>query len=174
MNQLRKFTKTLLAIGLVLVIYGFLSRMGGLYFFWESQSVGWAIILLGLIGLLNDRIKLNKEKKKKSILEKIGIGVLVFILLVQTIFVVSIPFSDAFSVAKEYLKNSEPLTQEIGSVVGFGLIPTGGIQTTTDSQGTHGSASIRLIVKGEKKFKDVTVYVVKYADQAKWTVEHMD
>mgnify|MGYP000294038924 CR=1 FL=1 len=174
MNNLSKFTKTFLAVGLIFVIYGYLSRLVGLYFFWESKSIGWAIIFIGLIGLLLDRIKIKKEKEKKSILEKIGIGVIAFILLIQTILIAVIPFTDAYSVAKEYIKNNEQLTDEIGTVNGFGLIPTGGIQKTTDSQGTYGSATINLTIKGKKKYKDVTVYVVKYADQPEWTVEQID
>jgi hypothetical protein len=146
----------------------------GLYFFWESKSIGWAIIFIGLIGLLSDRINTKKEKEKKSILEKVGIGVIAFILLIQTILIAVIPFTDAYSVAKAYIKNNEQLTDEIGTVKGFGLIPTGGIQKTTDSRGTYGSATINLSIKGKKKYKDVTVYVVKYADQPEWTVEQMD
>lgn len=174
MNNLSKFTKTFLAIGLIFLIYGYLSRLVGLYFFWESKSIGWAIIFIGLIGLLLDRIKIKKEKEKKSIIEKIGIGVIAFILLIQTILIAVIPFTGAYSVAKEYIKNNEQLTEEIGTVEGFGLMPTGGIQKTTDSQGTYGSATISLTVKGEQKYKDVTVYVVKYADQPEWTVEQID
>jgi len=63
------------------------------------------------------------------------------------------------------------LNNEIGEIEGFGLIPTGGIQKTTDSQGTYGAATINLTIKGQKKFKDVTVYVIKYADQPEWIVE---
>ena len=174
MNNLSKFTKTSLAIGLIFVIYGYLSRFVELSFFWETKSIGWAIIFIGIIGLLSDRIKTKKEKDKKSILEKIGIGVLVFILLIQTILIFIIPFTDAYSVAKMHIKDNQELIEEIGNVKGFGLIPTGGIQKTTDSQGTYGSATINLTVKGEKKYKDVTVYVVKYADQPEWTVEQID
>ena len=170
MKNLGKLTKTFLAVGLVFVIYGYLIRLAGLYLFWESKSIGWAIIFIGLIGLLSDRIKTKKEKEKKSTFEKIGIGVIVFILLIQTILISVIPFTDAYLVAKKYIKDNQQLTDEIGNVESFGLIPTGGIQKATDSQGTYGSATINLTVKGEKKYKDITVYVVKYADQPEWRV----
>lgn len=174
MKNLSKFTKIFLAVGLLFIIYGYLSRLVALYFFWESKSIGWAIILIGLISLLLDRIKTKKEKEKKSILEKIGVGLIVFILFTQTILIAVISFTDAYSVAKMHIKYNQELTDEIGNVKGFGLVPTGGIQKTTDSQGTYGSATINLTIKGEKKFKDVSVYVVKYADQSEWIVEQIN
>ncbi len=114
------------------------------------------------------------KDKKKTLLEKIGIGIIIFILLIQTILVAVIPFTDAYSVAKTYLINDANLKTEIGNTTGFGLIPTGSIQKTTDSRGEYGSATINLTVKGEKAFKDITIYVVKNADSPDWKVEGLE
>jgi len=153
MKNLSKFTETFFAFGLIFMLYGYLGRLAGINFFWESKSIGWAIIFIGLIGFLSDRIKTKKEKEKKPVLEKIGIGIIVFILLIQTVLISTTPFTDAYSIAKEYIKNSEQLTAEIGIVEGFGLMPIGGIQRAKDSQGTYGSATINLTVKGEKEIQ---------------------
>lgn len=174
MKDFSKFTKATLATGLLFIIYGYVCRAAGLNFFWESKSIGWAFILIGLIGLLSDRVRIKRKDKQKSIPEKIGIGVIIFILLVQTILISVIPFTDAFAVTKKYLLDNQELIDEVGQIEGFRLMPTGGIQKTTNSEGTYGAATINLTVKGQKKFKDVTVYVVKYVDQADWIVEGID
>lgn len=173
-KQLNKFTKTVLIAGLISIFYGYLCRLIGIYFFWESKSIGWTLLFIGLIGFLSNRIKNKITEKKKTLLEKIGIGIIIFILLVQTILVTVIPFTDAYSVAKTYLTNDNSFKTEIGNITGFGLIPTGGIQKTTDSSGEYGSATINLTVKGDKKFKDITIYVVKNADSPDWKVEGIE
>lgn len=174
MKNLSKFTKVTLGIGLLLVVYGYVCRATELKFFWESKSIGWALFLIGLIGFLSSRISLRKNNNKKNLLEKIGIGVIVFILLVQIILISIIPFTDAFLISKKYIENNKEILEEVGHIEGFGLIPTGAIQKTTDTDGTYGSATINLTIKGQNKFKDVTVYVAKYVDKADWTVEGID
>ncbi|MBK8704273.1 MAG: hypothetical protein IPN33_12070 [Saprospiraceae bacterium] len=170
-KQLNKFTKTVLLTGLTFILYGYLCRLVGLYFFWESKSIGWTLLFIGVIGFLSNRIKIKTREKKKTLFEKIGIGIIIFILLVQTIFIAVIPLTDAYSVAKTYLINDANLKTKIGNITGFGLIPTGSIQKTTDSSGEYGSAIINLTVKGDKKFKDITIYVAKNADIPDWKVE---
>jgi hypothetical protein len=173
-KQLNKFTKTVLIAGLTFILYGYLCRIIGFHLFWESKSIGWALLLIGLVGFLSNRININTTEKKKTLLEKIGIGIIIFILLVQTILIAVIPFTDAYSVAKTYLINDANVKTEIGNITGFGLIPTGGIQKTTDSSGEYGSATINLTVKGDRAFKDITIYVVKNADSPDWKVEGIE
>lgn len=173
-KQLNKFTKTVLIAGLTFILFGYLCRIIGLYFFWESKTIGWTLLLIGIIGFLSNRIKIKTTNKKKTLLEKIGIGIIIFILLVQTILIAIIPFTDAYSVAKEYIYNNTDLKNEIGNITGFGLIPIGSIQKTSDASGEYGSAVIHLTVKGEKAFKDITIYVVKNADSPDWKVVEME
>lgn len=172
-KHLDKFTKTTLIIGFTLALYGYLARLLGLYFLWESKSIGWTILFIGIIGFLSNRIKFKKSEKKKVVLEKIGIGLIVFILFVQTLLMLIIPFTDAYSVAKSYVKNDSIIKSQLGDIIGFGLIPTGSIQKTTDSSGEYGNATINLTIKGDKKYMDATIYVVKYADTTAWKVEEI-
>ncbi len=173
-KRLSRFTRIFILVGLAFIIYGYLCRFIGIYFFWESKSVGWAILLIGMIGFLSDRIILRRIEKKNTVLEKIGVGFIIFILFVQTILVSIISFTDVYTIAKKHLTNEQILKTEIGNVTGFGLIPTGGVQKTIDSNGEYGSETIDFTVKGNKKFKDVTVYVVKYADRSDWEVQGIE
>jgi hypothetical protein len=143
-NQLSKFTKTVLVIGLSLILYSYLARLIELYFFWDSKSIGWTVLFIGLIGFLSNRIKFKKSENEKAISEKIGIGFIIFILFVQTILMVIILFTDAYSVIKFYVKNDTRLKSQLGNIISFGLISTGGIQKTTDSNGEYGSTTINL------------------------------
>ncbi len=169
-----KFTKAVLAVGLLFTIYGYLCRAAGIYFFWESKSIGWALILVGGIGLLSNRVQKKSSNNEKSLYEKLGIGVIAFMLFVQILLVFIISNTDAYAEAKQFFQNDEEIKSDVGMIEGFGLIPSGGIQKTTDSQGTYGSATINLIVKGQKRYIDITVYVVKYADQPHWIVEGVE
>ena len=127
-------------------------------------------MIIGIIGLLSGRIKIKKAEKKKTVLEKIGIGFILFIFLMQGILILVIPNSEAFAVAKAHLVSDEAIRAETGEIEGFGLIPRWSVENTTDDSGTYGSAEINLTLKGSKKFKDLTVYVVKYPDKTGWEV----
>ena len=173
-KQLNKFTKTVLILGLTFILYGYICRQIGLYFFWESKSIGWTFFFIGIIGFLSNRIKIKTNEKKKTLLEKIGVGIIIFILVVQTVLISVISFTDAYSVAKLYIQNDVNLKNELGNITGFGLTPIGSIQKTSDASGDYGSATINLTVKGEKAFKDITIYVVKNVDSPDWKVVKME
>jgi hypothetical protein len=173
-GQLSRFTRLTLVISLTLLAYGYSCRIAQINFFWESKALGWAILLIALIGLLSDRITIISEREKNTILEKIGIGFLAFVVIVQTILITVIPFSNAYEAAKTYIINNEDLRNELGEIRGFGLMTTGAIQKTTDSSGEYGNAEIKLTIKGEKKFKDVVVFVLKNVDSKDWEVVRID
>ncbi len=130
-------------------------------FFWGSKSIGWGLIFLGLVGLLIKGIEKRKANNKKNTWNKIGIGFICFILLIQSILIIVIPNTDAYKVSKDFIINNEDLKSEVGEIKGFGLIPVGEIFIQTDSKGETGNANINLIIKGSKAFKDVTVFVFK-------------
>lgn len=174
LKQLNKFTKSVLIIGLSFIFYGYLCRIIGLYFFWESKSIGWILLLIGIIGILSYRIKVNLNDKNKSLHEKVGIGVVVFILIMQSILYLIIQNSDAFTAAKKHIINDSKIKNEVGKIIGFGLTPIGGIQKKTDSSGEYGNATLKMTVKGTKKYKDITVYVIKTAVSPEWKVEEIE
>jgi hypothetical protein len=154
-------TKVSLIAAILVTFYGYLCRIIGIYFFWESISVGWTLILISLILLLYDRIRIKKLQNKKKLIEKIGIGIILFVLIIRFVFLIVIPKTDAFNAAKQFISASEQIAREIGSIKGFGVIPSGNISVSTSEEGEIGNAEINLTVKGARKYKDFTVYLEK-------------
>lgn len=169
-----KFTKLILITALILIFYGYLCRLINCYYFWESKSAGWALLLVGIIAWLYGRIRFKRTVNKETSFEKVGIGFSVFILLLEIFLIAIIPRTDAYSVAKKFLFNDMELRSEIGAISGFGFIPTGGMQQATDARGEYGNATINLIVKGEKRFMDITIYVAKDPEKKEWVVEGIE
>ena len=145
-----KSTAIVLAASLLLVGYGYASQAVGLYFFWESAALGWVLFWVGVSGLLLDRIESKQVRKEGVVLERIGIGVAVAVLLIKGILFAVLYSSDAYAVAKQYVAASREVREEIGNVRGFGVLPSGAMQVATDSTGEHGNAAINMIVKGDK------------------------
>ncbi|MCC9138938.1 hypothetical protein ACFSKU_08830 [Pontibacter silvestris] len=160
-EELSLFTKSALVLGVALLTYGFLSQLIPIDFFWEAKTIGWLLFLAGLIGLLVHNMAKRKEAGKKVLWNKIGIGAISFILLVQTSMLVIMPNTKAYQTAKDHLLRSEHIKREVGEIKGFGFTPTGGIAVQNDSNGETGSANVELTIKGDKAFKSVTVHVFK-------------
>lgn len=173
-NQLSKFMKAILVAALLFTIYGYICRFAGIYFFWESKSIGWVLLFIALIGLLLQRIKMKKMINKESTGEKIAIGFIIFLLLVKTSLLVITPFTDAYAAAQKHLLNDSALQAEVGTIQGFSIIPSGKFNKSSHNGRDTGSAAITLILKGEKKFKEVTVFVTKQEDQNEWVVEGVE
>jgi len=172
---MKKRTKLILGIGGVLLIYGRLCRWFDLYFFWDSKSIGWTVLLIGVISYLIDNIETRENQNKKTTLNKVGIDLLSFVLIAGTIFSISFRlFSDAYKVATNYLENDSSTRKQLGTVTGFGAMPSGSIQTETNSSGEFGFAVFQLTIKGEKKFKDVTVQLIKNPENPDWKVEQVE
>lgn len=159
---------SLLAAGVALVIYGFVCRWAELYFFWESRFIGWVLILMAVIGLLYNRIRRKARAGQKSLPEKIGLGIVAFVVLTHGILALVLPFTDAYAAAKSHVRESADLISELGELSGFGLLPYGAVQKTTEGAEEYGSATIQLIVKGEKRYKDITVVLVKHPVDTDW------
>lgn len=169
-ESLKLSTKVTLISGLFLLIFGYLVRIVDISFFWESKWIGFVIISIAFILLFIDRIEYGKSRNLKTIWNKIGIGVIAFILVIRTILFIIIPTTTACEIAKEHVKNNAEIIDEVGEIKRISIVPTGGIQVTSDSSGEYGSATIVLILEGSKKYKDVTVFVNKYPD-TEWKVE---
>jgi len=152
-----------------LIITGYLVRGFDYYVFWESKPIGYALLLVCFAILLRKDIKTRKALKVKNAWSHIGFWIIVFILFVKTLITIILPNSDAYLAAKDYLKNNSQLKSEIGEIKGFTVLPSGGIQSSSDLNGTYGTASIALIIKGTEKFKELIIYVEKTPEKD-WTV----
>ena len=169
LSELDTKIKVIFGVSICLVAFGYLVRMVDLYFFWESKSLGFTLLLVSLAIFLRKDITTRKNKNLKNIWSHIGFWLIGFIVFVKVLMLVIIPNSDAYEATKAYLKNNSELKSEIGEVNGQTILPSGSIQTTTDSNGTYGSAAFNLIIKGEKKFIERTIYVNKSPDED-WSV----
>ena len=163
------FTKILLITGLTFIIYSYLARIIPIYFFWESGYTGWMIALVGVIGLFLTWIKRLRVQKKKTVLPKILIGIISFLLLLQAILLIVLPRTDAYKAAKAFIRGNENIRKELGSIKGWAVIPIGSISVSTVNQKTTGQANLVMIVKGENRFRRYVVNLVKDVD-SDWKV----
>lgn len=83
-------TKWLFTIAAILVLYGYVCRWFNIYFFWESSTVGWTLFLLFLICIMWNSMQIKKAEGRKTIGNKIGIGIIVFIFIIAPIVMASI------------------------------------------------------------------------------------
>ncbi|MFI5129087.1 MAG: hypothetical protein ACHQFX_03810 [Chitinophagales bacterium] len=164
-----RLTKTILIIGLILLIYGYLCRQFQIGFFWDSKTIGLIILFITLLSYWIDLRRTRSQKGKKTLWVTIGICILIFGLIVMPVVVFMLKTSDAYATAIEYLKTDPKIKDEIGNVKGFGLIPTGSVGTTTINGAESGSASFEITVQGNNKNKDVTIHLEKTPDKS-WTV----
>jgi hypothetical protein len=171
MKKVVLFSITLIIAGIVLYAYDKIAREIGIYFFWESKYVGIGLLLIGIAIFLINRINERNSKKKKAILETIGVVIVSLFFVIGTIVVCVLLNSDAYEVAKTSIRNDAKLKEEIGNINGFGFIPNGSIKTSSSSAGSVGMAIISLTVKGEKKFKDVTVHLTLDKDSPDWKID---
>lgn len=161
--------KIAFAVAFGLIITGYLVRGLDVYVFWESKPIGYAILLICIAILLRKDITKRKSLKVKNAWSHIGFWIITFILFVKTLITIILPNSDAYKSAKDYLKNDTQLISEIGELKGFTVLPSGGIEMSSNSNGTYGAASIALIVKGTEKYKELIIYVEK-TPETDWTV----
>jgi len=109
-------------VGLCLTLFGFVVKKAGVYFFWESSWIGNTILLIGLGSLLIDWKNFRKSKSQKTVWNKIGIGIVIFILTVKTIIAIILPRTEAYEIAKTHVVNNAEIIDEIGQVQNISFI----------------------------------------------------
>jgi len=168
-QSLAKGSQTLIILTGVLLLYGYLCRLIGLYFFWESKYIGWSLVAITIIFLVRERIQSKKLQERKATSEKVAIGLMIFVLSIQALLLVVIPQLGAYQIAKHYLQTDKSVSDEIGEVNSIILIPMGGYSKSIASTGETGNADLNFIVKGKEKFKDYNIQVVKN-ENSDWTI----
>ena len=139
------------------------------YIFWESKTIGWTLLLITIVSILIQRIKAKKAANKKTLSEKIFIGIILFILLIQSIIFFIIPHTDAYKAAKEFLITDKNISNQAGSVYDIFLVPVGGVSMSSSSAGQTGQADLNFIIKGKNKFKDINLQLTKELD-TNWVI----
>lgn len=169
-TQASKITKMLLFIAIVFVAYDYICRAANIYFFWESGVIGWFILLLGFISFFLNRIDKNNDQKSGTVIEKVLVFGLMFILLIKVVVFCAFVSSDAFEVASRYLKTNSQIAREIGQVSGVVLLSEGEVNTSSNSEGEQGQGVLNLVAKGQNKYKLFEIHLVKKYEMVSWQV----
>jgi hypothetical protein len=164
LNSFSASTKAFILVTLAALAYGYLCRLLGIYFFWESKTIGWTLFWVAIIWILMDRIKAKKLQNKATVLEKIGIGLSIFVILIKGILFFSIQQTDIYASALTFVKQDKDVRDQVGDIKGIFFVPFGGFSMSSGPQGTQGEADLHLIVKGQKKYIDLNLLMKKELD----------
>lgn len=169
-NSLTKITRQLIIGTSIFLFYGYLSRLTNLYFFWESKPIGWSFVFVTIIFILRERIQMKKLQNNKTVSERIAIGILALILISEILMVVLIPQTEYYQAAKEFLYSDHSISEESGGITNIILLPTGGFSSSSTYEGQkYSEAQLSFIVKGNVKFMDVHLQLMKEND-SNWTI----
>ena len=169
LRKLRPLSRAIVCLSLLLILYGYAVRALQLYFFWESLTIGWPLLLVGGIFCLYDLHRDKRRNNKKSIGEKIGIGLLVSLLAGEVILFAVVSYSDACAAARKYVPGSPWLKEAVGNVRVIEVCPEGSIAESRRAGVVTGEAELSFTVKGDKAFADIVLYLKKTAD-SDWKV----
>ena len=169
-NLLSNSTKKIIIATIGILLYGYFSRLVGLYFLWESTTIGWTLFWVGVIFILLDNIKLRRLQNKKILFEKIAIGFSVFVIIIKGVLFFATQQTTAFESATNYIKTNPEIKNKVGTVNSIFLVPYGGMSTTTSSKGVEGQADLHFIVKGSKRYIDLNLLMNKEIE-TDWQIE---
>ncbi|QEC65816.1 hypothetical protein FRZ67_00295 [Panacibacter ginsenosidivorans] len=158
----------------LLIAYAYIARAVNLFFFWESDSIGICILFIVALSYLFRSIKKRKIENKNSIVS-IYLSILtLFVFLLYVILLFTLGGSNAAKACKDYCIEDKRLNSEIGSIIGFGFNVTGSRSANHINESKEsGKGSLTLIVKGEKKFKDISFKVSKEPFE-EWQIIYAD
>ncbi len=115
-------------------------------------------------------MKIKKIQNKKTLLEKIGIGFSIFVVIIKGVLFFATQQTTAYENAVTFIKTSPEIQNKVGTVNSIFLVPFGGMSMTTNSQGSAGQADLHFIVKGSKKYTDLNLLMSKDFD-TDWQIE---
>lgn len=159
-KRLRRFSAGAFVLSVILIAYGLMCRLTGLYFFWESLTIGVLILPVAFIARIFEKFQRKAALDQSRTGEKIGMGFFLFILLIQVSELVTVPFMDAYKEAKIFLISDESLVKEVGPISQYSILPIGGVHIGDVQSCVH----IYLTIKGAKRYKDHSVFVVRDED----------
>ena len=164
LKSLSSFTKALILATAVFLLYGYLCRLIGIYFFWESKTIGWTLFWVAIISALRDSLKAKRLKNNSTLPEKIGIGICVFVLLIKGVLFFAIPQTDIYTSALNFVKQDKLVRDEVGDIKSVFFVPFGGFSMSSGPEGSKGDADIYFVVKGSKKYVDLNLLMNKEMD----------
>lgn len=172
MKVASKLSWALGTAGLLLLIYGLSATSYEVYFFWESKYIGGCLLILWLASFINDIRVFRKGLGKKTTVEKYAAlflsGIIIFPVIFHVIGYFSSDKEKYYKLSREYIERKKEFRDGLGSIEGYSRLPS--FSYEKGSQVKEGTAEVTLgmIVKGDKKYKEVTVVLKK---QQKWEVD---
>jgi len=121
-------------------------------FFWESKEIGFVLLVLSIGTHLSIN---NTFKTYGASTETRNIWIGFFQVIFSAIFLgqlIIANFSSSLIAAKESVYNSRSIQQELGNIVGFGILINGFPAILSERE-----ANISLLIKGERKFERIIV-----------------
>lgn len=145
MKEFKRYYKNIpLIVLLIIFIYGFLCRILNLYFFWESKNILIFALLTFVIALA------IKELYYKRTLVR-------FLTVILFLFFLFLTIKDYYiderivTTVKSYVLNNKKIQDEVGKIKEITMIQ--------QVRPRDGDFQIEMIVKGDKKYKDVTTFL---------------
>ncbi|HEX6846237.1 MAG TPA: hypothetical protein VF144_04635 [Chitinophagaceae bacterium] len=154
-------TKILIIVAFLLLIYGYLCRMLNIYFFWDSKHFGWIMLVTGLMGFFIDLKKILEAQKKSPFIPQFFIGIIIVALGIAGGGVLLLNSSKAYQDLVDSIKADELLKNEIGTIKGLGLFPTGIGFMDYAYNVSYGPSTFSVTVRGSKAIKDVEISLYK-------------
>lgn len=162
--KIDKRAKGAFYLSVLLILYACLCRLTGIYFFWESLAVGFFLMLISILFAFIGLSRMRKRDTGKYGWELVPVVLISFLLLVMACCYIILPTTDAYQAAKAFLIKDNTIRAEIGPIRGFSLCSPGHITMSSGDRGVSGEATFELIVKGEKKYKDLWIFAFKRLD----------
>jgi hypothetical protein len=154
-------TKLLFIIAFLLLIYGYLCRMLNIYFFWDSKHFGWIMLAEGLMGFFIDLKKILEAQKKSPFIPQFFIGIIIVVLGIAGGGVLLLNSSKDYQDLVDSIKTDELLKNEIGTIKGTGLFPTGIGFMDYAYNVSYGPSTFTVTVRGSRAIKDVEITLYK-------------
>ncbi|WP_406684360.1 hypothetical protein N1F78_01115 [Seonamhaeicola sp. MEBiC1930] len=164
LNRINLTSKLTIFFAIAMFIYGIICRIIPFYFFWESLYLSGIVFLIGIFFVLNTESKKKKSESKSNLVLIIGKA---FIILSIAMFgLINLIFnkSDAFKTIENHVKSNIELINEIGQINSVIALPIGSISLKKDSRGRSGNATLTLLLKGDKKYKEMILSAQKDID----------
>lgn len=157
--------KILTILALALILYGYLARILNIFYFWESKSIGFGLLLISIAKFIFHDINGRRENKMHRIVFYIIFGILCLAIFMKGLMAIVIPNSDAYNAATKLLKTDPELIAEVGKISSFSYLTSASMATHKDKYGTTGHANLTLIVKGNNKFIEKNVVLLKELEE---------
>lgn len=161
-------TKVIFIVGILLLIYGYTSRLLSIYFFWDSKYLGWVGIIAGILLLLID-IRMARIRQKQNIFfVRVMATVVVVFLTMEASAVVWLKSTTAYKGLIESIRTDEVIKTEMGEIRGFGLIPGIDISDIIEALSSE-SLTFVVTVRGQKAYRELEV-TIRRTTPVNWTV----